>query len=104
MSEHDVVQEWLLIAYEGYDAAQYLFDNKCPKPLMIICYHCQRSAEKSLKAFLCASGMDIPKTHEIGLLCRRCYELSESFADFFVDCEKLEILQSCNKASSTSIQ
>jgi len=91
MSEHDVVQEWLLIAYEDYDAAQYLFDNKCPKPLTIICYHCQQSAEKSLKAFLCASGVDIPKTHEIGLLCRCCYELNESFADFFVDCEELEI-------------
>jgi len=91
MSEYDLSNEWLLIAYEDYDAARYLFDHKHPKPCTIICYHCQQSAEKSLKAFLCASGIDIPKTHEIGLLCRRCSELNESFSDFFFDCEELEV-------------
>ena len=50
MSEHDIVNEWLQIAYEDYDSALYLFENKFPKPLEIACYHCQQSAEKSLTA------------------------------------------------------
>jgi len=91
MSEHDIVKEWLLIAYEDHDTAQYLFENKHPKPYMIICYHCQQSVEKSLKAFLCASGNDVPKTHELGLLCRRCSAMDESFADYCADCEELAI-------------
>jgi len=36
MSEHDIVLEWLQIAYDDYDAALYLFENKLPKPLEII--------------------------------------------------------------------
>ena len=71
MREIDVVNEWLQIAYDDYDSALFLFQNKHPKPLEIICYHCQQSVEKSLKAYLCAKGIDVPKTHEVGLLCRR---------------------------------
>ena len=42
MSERDIVAEWLQIAYEDYDTALYLFENKRPKPIEIICYHCQQ--------------------------------------------------------------
>ena len=92
MNEHDIVNEWLEIAYEDYDdTAQYLFDNKCPKPLEIICYHCQQSAEKSLKAYICANDIEISKTHEVGLLCRQCSELDDSFSHFQEDCEDLEL-------------
>jgi len=45
MDRQDVVAEWLQIAYEDLDSAQFLFDHKHPKPLEIICYHCQQSAE-----------------------------------------------------------
>ena len=69
MSEIDITNEWLQIAYDDYDSARFLFDNKLPKPLEIICYHCQQSAEKSLKAFLCANDVVIPKTHEVARVC-----------------------------------
>ena len=52
MTEYDIVTEWLQIAYDDYDSAKYLFDRPSRKPLEIICYHCQQSVEKSLKAFL----------------------------------------------------
>ena len=91
MNEHDNVNEWLKIAYEDYDIAQYLYDNKYPKPLEIICYHCQQSAEKSLKAYICANDIEISKIHEVGLLCRQCSELDETFLDFYEDCEDLEL-------------
>ena len=91
MKELDIVNEWLQIAYDDYDSALFLFQKKHPKPLEIICYHCQQSVEKALKAFLCAKGSDTPKTHEVGLLCRRCAELNNDFSDFSDYCEELEI-------------
>ena len=91
MNEHDIVNEWLEVAYEDYDTAQYLYDYKHPKPLKIICYHCQQSAEKSLKAYICVNGIEVPKTHEVGLLCHQCSELDKSFLDFHEDCEDLEL-------------
>ena len=89
MGKHDIVAEWLQIAYEDLDSAQFLFDHKHPKPLEIICYHCQQSAEKSLKGYLCAQGIEVPKTHEVGLICRRCAELAPEFADYFDACDEL---------------
>ena len=91
MSEIDIINEWLKIAYGDYDCAKFLFDNKIPKPLEIICYHCQQSAEKSLKAYLCANDMDIPKTHEVKRLCDKCFEIDNSFTVLFDECEELEV-------------
>ena len=91
MNESNIVSEWLEIAYDDYDTAQYLYDNKYNKPLEIICYHCQQSAEKSLKAYLCSRGIEVPKTHEVGLLCHRCAEFNDSFSEFFEDCDEIEI-------------
>lgn len=91
MDRHDVVAEWLQIAYEDLDNAQFLFDNKHPKPLEIICYLCQQSAEKSLKGYLCDCGIEVPKTHEVGLLCHRCTEFSPAFADYSDACEELTL-------------
>jgi HEPN domain-containing protein len=91
MNDRSLVDEWLEIANDDLDAAQYLFERPHRKQLEIICYHCQQSAEKSLKAYLCANGIEVPKTHEVGLLCHRCNELDSAFSDFFDDCEDLEI-------------
>jgi len=91
MSDHSIVAEWLTIAYDDYDSASYLFDNKRLKPLEIICYHCQQAVEKSLKAFLCANNIEIPKTHDCGLLCQRCTELDEGFRSFQEICDELVV-------------
>jgi HEPN domain-containing protein len=91
MSEVDIANEWLQIAYSDYDSAKFLYDYKVPKPVEIICYHCQQSAEKSLKAFICANDIDIPKTHEVKRICAQCAEIDESFTALFDDCEELEV-------------
>jgi HEPN domain-containing protein len=91
MNEHDIVAEWLQIAYDDYDSAIYLFQKPHRKPHEIICYHCQQSAEKALKAFLCANDVDVPKTHETGILCRLCIDLDSSFSRFLEACEELAI-------------
>lgn len=36
-----------------------------------LCYHCQQAAEKALKAVLIARGVQVPRTHNLGLLLDR---------------------------------
>jgi len=91
MSERDLVNEWLQIAYEDYDTALYLFDNKYPKPLEIICYHCHQSVEKSLKGYLCAKDAEVPKVHSVRWLCTRCAEFDSGFSEYIKQCAELEI-------------
>ena len=91
MSEHDILGEWLQVAYDDYEAALYLFRKPNRKPLEIVCYHCQQSAEKSLKAFLCANGVKIHKTHDTGILCRQCVDIDDSFTKYLTVCEELAI-------------
>ena len=90
-TEYDIVAEWLQIAYDDYDSAFYLFQKPNRKPLEIICYHCQQSVEKSLKAYLCANGVEIPKTHDTGMLCRRCTEFNNAFSEFLELCEEVTV-------------
>jgi len=91
MNEFDIINEWLQIAYDDYSSALYLFGKPNKKPLEIICYHCQQAVEKSLKAYLCANDLDIPKTHDTGLLCRKCMEINEAFSTYIKACEELVI-------------
>ena len=91
MNEHDIVVEWIQVAYDDYDSAKYLFARPNQKPLEIICYHCQQSAEKSLKAFLCANDVEIPKTHDTGILNLQCTEIDNTFSKFQKICEELTI-------------
>jgi len=91
MSNQDIVNEWLQIAYEDYSAAIHLFETMHPKPLEIVCYHCQQSVEKSLKAYLCAKNSDIPKTHELSMLCQLCAESDRKFEGFFDACNEIEL-------------
>ena len=91
MSEHSVVAEWLKIAYDDYDTALFLFNNKNPKPLEIICYHCQQSVEKSIKAFLVANDVEFKRTHDIDLLCRQCAKVNKDFEPYIIPCGRLTV-------------
>jgi len=87
----DIVEEWLLIAYDDWDSAKFLFENKHPKPLEIICYHCQQSAEKSLKAFLVHCGVEAPKIHDCAKICGLCIEEDDAFESLLHDCIELAL-------------
>ncbi len=43
-------KRWLDIANMDMGVAKHLMENYHPKPLEIICYHCQQAAEKAIKA------------------------------------------------------
>ena len=74
MKNSDVVKEWIAFAEMDYLTAKHLYENMYPKPLEIICYHCQQCAEKLLKAALIANNVSLQKTHDLGLLAEMLQE------------------------------
>ena len=91
MNEADNVAEWLRFARLDLENAQFLYDQRHPRPLEIICYHCQQAVEKVLKAYLVAKDIEIQKTHDLGVLCQQCAVLDEAFRCIAADCGKLTL-------------
>lgn len=64
-------KEWLEFARTDYNSAKYLAGAPFhPKPLNVICYHCQQAAEKAVKALIVYFGSQggMPKVHDISFL------------------------------------
>lgn len=62
---------WLRFAQTDYDCAQYLVGAPFyPRPLNVICYHCQQAAEKAVKALIVYFGNQggMPKVHDVSFL------------------------------------
>ena len=55
--EHEDIM-WIEFAKTDLGVAKHLDEQYYPKPLEIICYHCQQAAEKAIKAIiiLCVNG------------------------------------------------
>lgn len=58
------VAEWYKFADMDISSAEYLLPMH-PRPLEVICYHCQQSAEKYLKGYLVYKGVESPRKHMI---------------------------------------
>lgn len=63
-------KSWLDFAQEDFIVAKHLYDALYPKPLEIICYHCQQAAEKAIKAVIVSLGCPggLPKRHDLSFL------------------------------------
>ena len=68
MKNESDVKEWIRFADMDVLSANHLNEIQYPKPLEIICYHCQQAAEKMLKALIIANDGELQKTHDLGLL------------------------------------
>ncbi|PZV04070.1 MAG: hypothetical protein DCF32_12775 [Leptolyngbya sp.] len=70
------VEKWLIISRRDLQSARALL-----KELILenVVYHCQQSAEKTLKAYLVHQGVVFPKTHDLDVLLDLC---CRSDADF----------------------
>jgi len=80
--ELEYVAEWFKFADMDLASADYL-QGLLPKPLEIICYHCQQSVEKYLKGYLIYNGTDEPpKIHNLAELCESCSAFDERFHGF----------------------
>lgn len=81
------VQDWLNFADMDWKVAKYLYDSFYPKPLEIICYHCQQAAEKTIKALIVNKGTQggLPRSHDISFLLNQIsnmYDIPERFYDY----------------------
>lgn len=64
------IKRWLNFAENDLAVAKHLFETFHPKPLEIICYHCQQSAEKAIKAVYISLEIPggLPKKHDLTFL------------------------------------
>lgn len=84
--EHEETM-WLEFAKTDLGVAQHLDKNYYPKPLEIICYHCQQAAEKAIKALIIACGAEggIPKKHNSSFLMmqiKNMVNIPEKYYDY----------------------
>ena len=56
--------EWSRFAQDDLEVARLLMGME-PRKIEIICYHCQQSAEKHLKALLARIDAPVPRTHDL---------------------------------------
>ncbi|AEF80492.1 HEPN domain-containing protein [Leadbettera azotonutricia] len=79
MADIKLVKEWFQYASNDLIIAQHAINDVYPKLLEIACYHCQQSAEKSLKGYLFFKDIEPPKKHDLRLLNSLCLELDKAF-------------------------
>lgn len=89
MKANQIIKEWLDFAERDFKTAKYLYDNMYPKPLEIICYHCQQSIEKLLKGILLSKGVPLKKTHDLGLLAEILKDYTEFDEKYLDMCDNL---------------
>src|SRR5205807_7934693 len=56
--------QWVRKAEDDLSSARTLVANRPPQR-DVVCFHCQQSAEKYLKALLQEVGAVVPKTHDL---------------------------------------
>ncbi|MCD6122556.1 MAG: HEPN domain-containing protein [Spirochaetales bacterium] len=77
----DYLRNWIIKAENDLKTAKILLKEK---ELITdsICFHCQQSVEKYLKAFLIFEGKQPEKTHIIEKLLMECVEIDKGFIYF----------------------
>ncbi|HOO34301.1 MAG TPA: HEPN domain-containing protein [Thermotogota bacterium] len=80
--------EWIEIAELDLNSAIFL-QSMIPMPVEIICYHCQQSAEKFLKAYLVRNKLRIIRTHDLTILYSKCHSIDSDFNKIMKDCIEL---------------
>ncbi|MFH1704101.1 MAG: HEPN domain-containing protein [Nitrospirota bacterium] len=84
----EIVREWIAKADDDFGFA--LANHEEGKPfLALICFHFQQSAEKYLKAYIVAHGLEFKKTHDLHALLKTCTQKDTSLEQINADCEYL---------------
>jgi HEPN domain-containing protein len=87
--DNSIVGEWIRFAQMDYDHVLKTVETHYPIPIEIVCYHCQQSVEKILKAFIIMKDGSLTKTHDLDVLLEQCIQYSSDFDRFAAACEKL---------------
>ena len=65
------IKEWLRFVEMDQNTAHHLFETMHPKPLEIICFHCQQAAEKAIKALFILKEIEVIKIHDLAILLHK---------------------------------
>ena len=76
----EILRQWLHKGEEELNSAGYLSTMRHPTPDETICYLCQQSAEKYLKAFIFYNDIEPEKTHDLDVLLKVCQEYNNNFS------------------------
>lgn len=87
--KNKLIQQWIDFARMDFLTAKHLYEHMHPKPLEIICYHCQQCVEKLLKGVLLSKGEAIKKTHDLGLLAEMLQEYETVDEKYLEMCDDL---------------
>ena len=79
-NKEEILQQWLHRGNEELMSAEYLSTMRHPTPDETICYLCQQSAEKYLKAFIFSKDIEPEKTHELEALLEVCQKYNTEFS------------------------
>ena len=77
----DLIKQWMQIANDDLLVADQLLNNDNFFGRSI-CFHCQQSAEKYLKAYIVFFDLDIIKTHDLAILINMLKENDFKILDF----------------------
>jgi HEPN domain-containing protein len=83
--EIKLVKDWLRFAEENLLLAHSGMGENF-SPFHTICFLCQGSAEKYLKAFLIWNGWELKKTHDLVDLLAYCIDYDSGFENFKEEC------------------
>jgi HEPN domain-containing protein len=76
-----LTSEWLTKGWHDLQAAR-ITSNAANGPLDIAIYHCQQSAEKSVKGWLVARNIPFEKTHDVRRLIKQAAAVLPEFDRF----------------------
>jgi len=79
-SKERILQQWLHRGEEELESAEYLSIKHHPTPDETICYLCQQSAEKYIKAFIYSNDIEPDKTHDLKDLLEVCIQFNADFS------------------------
>jgi len=82
MSDSLNIKRWIKFAQRDYDTAYNMSILHDPVPLEIVCYLCQQSVEKILKAYALAQSEPLAKTHDLKSVLKQCMEYDNEFGVF----------------------
>lgn len=83
----DLVRGWLRKAESDLTVAGMCLD--AGQALDTACFHAQQAAEKSIKAYLTAQGIDFPFIHNLEKLIELCAQRDPSFASLKTAAQEL---------------
>ncbi len=74
-------EEWVLKALKDFDTAKLILDSG-KDYYDQICFLCQQSIEKLLKAYLIKNNKEISKTHDLMKLTVDCKNINSGFSEW----------------------